>query len=254
MHQFPTEETVLQILQNSILAVLVIRVLVTKLFRKYPCFFGFLLVACLQALVLPFVPYDSVSYRYCWLITQALLTCFCALIVLELYGLILSDLTGLASTSRRYLKISIGVAILISLLLLLVEKTPHNLYTGFMVFDRAIVTSLLIFVLLLTAFLVYYPIPINRNLVVYSIGYAVYFLPKGSGLLAVNVSNTGYRLFGIAVVIASTVSMLFWLIGLSRRGEEKTMVIGHRWNREDRNKVLERLKAINASLLRAGRQ
>jgi hypothetical protein len=254
MHRFPTEQTVLQILQNAILVGLVIRVLVTKLYWKYPCFLGYLLVACLPALVLPFVPYDSASYLHGWLITQALLTCFCALIVLELYGLILIDLTGIASRSRRYLKISIGVAILISLLLLLVEKTPHNLYSGFMIFDRAIFTSLLVFVLLLTAFLVYYPIPINRNLVVYSIGYAVYFLAKASGLLAVNVSNTGYRLFDIAVVTALTVSMLFWLVGLSSRGEEKTMVIGHRWNREDRDKVLERLKAINARLLRAGRQ
>ena len=114
MHRFPTEQTVLQILQNAILVGLVIRVLVTKLFRKYPCFFGYLLVACLQVLVFLFVPYDSVSYRYWWLITQALLTCFCALIVLELYGLILSDLIGIASRARRYLKISIGVAILIS--------------------------------------------------------------------------------------------------------------------------------------------
>jgi hypothetical protein len=254
MHRFPAVETVLPILQNVILAALVIRVLGTKLFRKYPCFFGYLLVECVQALVFLFVPYESHSYRYWWLITQALLTCFCALIVLELYGLILSDLTGIASRSRRYLKISIGVAILISLLFLRVEKTPHDLYTGFLVFDRAIVTSLLIFVLRLTAFLVYYPIPINRNLVVYSIGYAVYFTAKASALLAVNVSNTGYRLFAIAVLSASTVSMLFWLIGLSSRGEEKTWVIGHRWNREHQDKVLERLKAMNARLLGPGQQ
>jgi hypothetical protein len=254
MHRFPTDVNVFLLLQNAILVVLVIRVLVTKLFRRYPCFLGYLLVACLQALIFSFVPYYSASYRYWWLITQALLTCFCALIVLELYGLILSDLTGIARRVRRYFKISIGVAILVSLLFLLVEKTPHDLYTGFMVFDRAIVTSLLVFVLLLTGFLVYYPIPINRNLVVYSIGYAVYFLAKASGLLAVNVSNTGYRVFGMAVVAASTVSMLFWLVGLSRRGEEKTLVIGHPWNREDHDKVLERLKAINARLLRAGRQ
>lgn len=254
MHRFPTDVNVLLLLQNAILVGLVIRVLATKLFRKYPCFLGYLLVACLQALIFSFVPYYSASYRYWWLITQALLACFRALIVLELYGLILSDLTGIASRARRYFKISIGIAILISLLLLLVEKTPHNLYSGFMIFDRAIVTGLLVFVLLLTGFLVYYPIPINRNLVVYSIGYAVYFLAKASALLAVNVSNTGYRMFDIVVVTASTVSMLLWLIGLSIRGEEKTLVIGHLWNREDHDKVLERLRAINARLLRAGRQ
>ena len=160
----------------------------------------------------------------------------------------------IASASRRYLKICLGIATVGFSLLLPIEKTPHGAVTTFMVIDRALVTSLLIFMLRLTAFLVYYPVPINRNLVVYSIGYAIYFMAKASSLLTLNMSYTWVRQFGIVVVVASTVSMLFWLAGLSRRGEEKTLVIGHGWNREDQDKVLERLKALNASLLRAGRR
>src|SRR5260370_6302657 len=190
MHRFPTEQIVLLILQNSILAALVFRVWVTGLFQKYPCFFGYLLMASLQALVLSFMPYDGAIYLYGWLVTQALLTCFCALIVLELYTLVFRDLTGIASASRRYLKLCFGLSILGSLLLLLIEKTPYGFVTMFLIIDRALVTSLLIFVLMLSAFLLYYPVPINRNLVVYSIGYAVYFLPKASGLLAKNITLT----------------------------------------------------------------
>jgi hypothetical protein len=254
MHRLPTEQVVLLILQTSILVGLVVRVLVTGLFRTYPCFFGYLLLASLQTSVLPFLAFDSGIYGYFWLVTQALLTCFCALIVLELYALVLRDLTGIASASRRYVKICLGVAILGSLLLLLVERTPKGIFNTFLVIDRAIVTSLLIFVLLLTAFLVYYPVSINRNLVVYSMGYAVYFLAKAGGLLTVNINHAWYRQFSMGLIIASTISMLFWLVGLSRQGEKKTLVIGHRWNPEDQEKVLDRLKAINASLLRAGRQ
>ncbi len=254
MHRFSTEQIVLLILQNSILAALVFRFLVTGLFRKYPCFFGYLLVASLQALVLSFLSVDSPSYFYPWLITQALLTFFGVLIVLELYTLVLRDLPGIATASRRYLKICLGLAIVGSLVLLQLEQTPHTLITTFMVIDRVLVTSLLIFVLMLTAFLVYYPVPINRNLVVYSIGYAIYFMAKSSSLLTLNMSYTWVRQFGIVVVIASTVSMLFWLVGLNRQGEERPLVIGHRWNRDDQDKVLERLKALNASLLRSGRR
>src|SRR6266567_3558252 len=253
MHRFPTQETVLLILQTSILTGLVVRVLMTGLFRTYPWFFGYLLMASLQTLILPFLPFNSAIYLYTWAVSQGLLTCFCALIVLELYSLILRDLTGLATSSRRYIKICLGVATLGSLLVLLVEQTPNVAFDAFMIIDRAILTSLLIFVLLLTAFLIYYPVPINRNLVVYSIGYAVYFTAKMSGLLAVNITHAWYHQFGLIAVAASTVSMLFWLVGLSRRGEEKTLVIGHRWNREDQDRVLERLKALNASLLRAGK-
>ena len=254
MSRYPPEQVVLLLLENSILAALIVRVLVTGLFRTYPYFFGYLLVACLQALLLGFLSVSSPSYVYPWLITQALLTCFCALIVLELYTLVLSDLTGIASAFRRYIKICLGLAIVGSLLLLVLEQTPHTVVSTFTVIDRAMLTSLLFFVIMLTAFLVYYPVSINRNLVVYSIGYAVYFMAKASGLLFLNMSYSWVRQFGIVVVIASTVSMLFWLVGLSRRGEEKTLVIGHRWNREDQDRVLERLKALNASLLRAGKK
>ena len=254
MHQFPTEQIVLLIVQTSILLGLVLRLRVTGLSQTYPWFFGYLIFASLQNLLSPFFPFDSVNYRYYWLVTQALLTCFCALIVLELYALVLRDLTGIASASRRYLKTCLGLAIVGSLLFLLLEQTPHTVVSIFMVIDRALFTSLLIFVLLLTAFLAYFPIPINRNLVVYSIGYAVYFMAKASGLLAKNITHAWVRQLDAVVLTASTISMLFWLVGLSRQGEEKTLVIGHLWNRQDQDKVLERLKAINASLLGAGKQ
>jgi hypothetical protein len=253
MHRFPTEQIVLVVLEASILLGLVLRIWLTKLFRTYPWFFAYLVMAFVQTVVSPFIPFDSVIYRYYWLVTQALLTCFCALIVLELYGLVLRDLKGIASASRRYLKICMGIAILASLLLLLVEKTPDRVVNTFLIIERALVTSLLIFVLLLTAFLAYYPVPINRNLVVYSMGYAVYFMAKASGLLAMNITHAWRRQADVVVIAASMISMLFWLVGLSREGEEKALAIGHRWKREDQEKVIERLKAINASLLDAGR-
>jgi hypothetical protein len=254
VHQFPTEQIVLLIVQTSILLGLVLRVWLTGLFRRYPWFFGYLLVATLQIFLLPFFPFDSIYYLYYYLVTQALLTFFCTLIVLELYALVLRDLSGIASASRRYLKICLGLAIVGSLALLLIEKTPHGSVSTFMVIDRALLTSLLIFVLMLTAFLVYYPIPINSNLVVYSIGYAVYFMAKASGLLVKNTTHAWGRQLDVVVITASMVSMLFWLVGLSRQGEQKALIIGHRWNREDQDKVLERLKALNASLLRPGRR
>jgi hypothetical protein len=253
MRQVPHAEFALLLLQHLILAGLVLRVIVTGLFRTYPYFFGYLLVASLQALILAFLSPGSPSYEYPWMITQALLTCSGVFVLLELYALVLRDLRGIASTSRRYLKICLGLAISASLLLLLVENAPIGPITAFMVIDRALVTSMLIFLLLLTAFMVYYPIPINRNLVVYSIGYAVYFLTKASSLLMLNTHYAWIRPFAFLVITACTVSMLFWLVGLRSEGAEREMTIGHRWNRENQDELLAQLKAINASLLRGRR-
>jgi len=196
----------------------------------------------------------SASYRYAWLVSEALLTFSCTLIILELYALIFWDMTGITSTYRRYLNIALGIAILISLLILSLEQAPNGIMSTFQIINRCIFTSLTIFMLRLTAFLVYYPVPLNRNVIVYSIGYIVYFTAKASGLLVFNFSHNWARQVDDVLMAASTVSMAFWLVALSRRGEKKTLVIGHKWNPKDHQKVLEQLKAINENLLRRHRK
>jgi len=76
IHRFPTEQTVLLIVQASILLGLVRLIWLTGLFRTYPWFFGYLMVASVQILPSPFLDYDSVSYLNYWLVTQALPTFF----------------------------------------------------------------------------------------------------------------------------------------------------------------------------------
>ena len=78
-------------------------------------------------------------------------------------------------------------------------------------------------------------------------------MAKANGLLVMNITYAWARQIDVVVVAASTISMLFWLFGLNRQSEETTVVIGHRWNREDQNKVLKGLKTLNSSLLRAGK-
>jgi hypothetical protein len=48
--------------------------------------------------------------------------------------------------------------------------------------------------------------------------------------------------------------LLFWLFALNRRGESRTLVVGHQWNPGDEQRLLAQLEAINDSLLRSGRK
>ncbi len=143
MRRLPLAELALMILQALILGGLVVRVVMTGLFRTYQYFFAYLLVASLQPLILSFLSPGSRSYIYPYLITQSLLTCSGALVLLELYALVLRVLKGIASMSRRYLKICLGLAILGSLLLLGLEQVPQTPLAAFGVIDRAVVTSML---------------------------------------------------------------------------------------------------------------
>ena len=251
MLQLPLDQLVLVFAQAALLVVLIVRLWSAGLQRIYPFFFGYLLADLLRTLVVFVVPYKDPQYPYVWAVCEGISTCFYALIVGELYRLILSDLPGIASIARRYITLTVAIATAGSLLLLNLGVRPRNYFSTFLVIERAIVFSLVIFILLVSAFLAYYPIPLNRNVVIYSIGYAVYFLTKATALF---IRTLGYHVshqISAILLALSSACLLFWALTLNRQGELRTLVIGHQWNREDEVLLLSKLKAINANLLEA---
>lgn len=223
------------------------------LYRVYINFFLFLIFAFLQSLV-PVITYGTVAYGYMYMATETVVVCFYALIVLECYGRVLRELAGIARLSRRYIRFTLGAAIVGALLLLGLERTPKTPIQFFYALDRTVVSSLMLFVLLMMVFLVYYPIPLSRNVIIYSAGYVVYFLSKASALFLRNVSPQWQPQVSTFLIGVSIVCLVVWLAGLNRRGEQKTMVIGHQWRPEDEERLLLQLKAINASLSRSARK
>lgn len=222
--------------------------------RVYVYFFSYLLLLLFESAILALVGYGTVAYGYVWMATEVLSLCFYTLIVLECFDSVLRNLGGIATISRRYIKITLGIAVIAALLLLGLERTPRTVFQYFYTLDRTIISSLVMFVLLINIFLVYYPIPLNRNVIVYSVGYAVYFLTKAAALFARNVSDELQRQISAVLIAVSTTCLIFWAFTLNRRGETKTVVIGHKWRAEDEERLLSQLKEINASLGRAARK
>jgi hypothetical protein len=251
MLQLPLGQLVLVITQAALLIILIVRLWSAGLNRLYPYFFGYLVAELLRTIVMSAVPFKGRAYPYFWVGGEAVIACFYALIVVELYRVVLRDLPGIASISRRYITATVAIATVGSLLLLSLEQRPRNYVSTFLVIERAIVFSLVIFILLVSAFLAYYPIPLTRNVVIYSIGYSVYFLTKATALF---VRTLGYRVsqqISVILLLVSSGCLLFWALTLNRRGELRTVVIGHKWKREDEALLLSKLKAINANLVEA---
>ena len=252
--RLPPLEQFLLILQSIALVGLCFRMWRAGLHRIYVFFFSYLILDFLQSVPLPAMTYGTELYGYAWLVMEGIIGCFYALIVLECYSSVLRDLTGIASISKRFIKVTLGVSIVLAFLLLGLERTPRTLFGYFYALDRAVVCSLLLFVLLITFFLVYYPVPLSRNVIIYSVGYAVYFLTKATALFARNVSNEWQPQISAVLLAVSTACLMFWWLTLSRRGQTKTVVIGHKWRPGDDERLLLQLKAINASLSRAARK
>ena len=250
MPSMPIEQQLLVVLQTGALAGLNLRLWWTGLYRNYPLFFSYLLLGLLQTAVLMWIPFYSMAYRNAWLFTEGFILCAYILVVLELCRVILQGLPGITTVVRRYIQWTIGIAVLSSLLLLTVERVPVSLTGYFFICERAIVSSLVIFVLLLMFFLAYYPVPLNRNVISYSIGYAVYFMTKAVALFVRNLGPASNRQLSTILMGISTACLLFWLVVLSRRGETRAMVVGHQWSAEEEERLLSQLRTVNASLAR----
>ncbi len=245
-------ETLLLYVQLAAIVGVLIRFITSGLYRTYRFFFIYLIVFTGEAVCPLVVPRGTDLYAYIFFATEGVIIVLYALSVLELYSLVLRNLPGIASVSRRYIKVALGIAIVISLALLQLEQIPMNDISRFFTFESIIVCSLVLFVFLITSFLVYYPIPLNRNVIFYSIGYAFYFTSKA---LALFLRNTGHpnwdEAFGFLLLAVSTACLLFWIFSLSGPGESKTVVFGHKWNQKDEQRLVEQLDAINRSLMRA---
>ena len=251
MHGLPFEQQILLVIQTGALLGLSVRLIWNKLYRAYPAFFAYLLVALLQTALLSLVPFDSKSYVRIWMATEGSITFVFVMVVLETYSSVLRDYKGLASTASRYMMWALLTAIVISLLLLGLEKDPQRgfeFYGYFKRCDRVTLTSLTIFVLFLAGFLSYFPVSVRRNTLVYSIGFAAYLLIKSASILVLNLSSQWNRAMSAAFVAASTGCLLLWLFTLSRRGEQRTVALGHAWRPQDERMLLGYLAQINARL------
>lgn len=254
MHHLPIEQQLLLSAEIVALFGLCVRMWLNGLHRLYPSFFVFLLLELAQALIPVIVPVVSPLYRNLYVISQALILCYYALIVLELYSVVLRNLPGLASTARRYIRLTIAASTFLSLLPLAFEKTP-NTVTGYLfLVERPVLSALLLLVLLITAFLVYYPVPLGRNVIAYLAGFGVYFLTK---CVMTFMNNLGYfrnRQNSNIDMGVALMCLVFWCLALDRQGEKKLVVVGHQWNPGDEQRLMAQLKAMNASLLRSSRK
>jgi hypothetical protein len=251
MHRLPIEQQILLVIEIAALAILCLRMWLACLYRVYIYFFGYLILELAQALIPMIVPLESRLYLYAYVVSQALISAFYALVILELYSKVLVDLPGIAGTARRYIKFTLVLAIGIALLPLRLEKAKTTPFGYLLSFEQTIMLSLVVFVLLVSAFLVYYPIPLGRNVIVYSIGFAVWFLTRATDALLLNLGHHWARQLGSIAMAVSVLCLAFWIFGLTREGEIKHAVIGHQWDPADEQELRAQLDAINASLLRA---
>ncbi len=243
------------ILSLVLCATVLWRLVRNGLYIRYPYFCAFLVLSVIR-LILFQLPFNRHQYAIVWLTTEALVWIFYVLILLELYTLVLSRYKGIQSLSRWIFHGSMALALAVAAISLYPRfgsGGPNDFLMVFMIAERGILSALAVMTLLMTAFLTWFPVPLPRNVILHSILFAFYFFSKAAALLVRNMlGHEGAKaVTNLGILAVGAVCMVLWAWLLTPAGEVVEARVGHRWNEDEEEKLLDQLKSINSSLSRS---
>jgi hypothetical protein len=238
----------------ALCVILVGRLLQTGLFRPYHFFFIYQAYDALQSLFAfhQFKTERAGLLAYIGFQIPKLITS--ALVVLEIYRLSLERHPAIDKFSRKIVLYVFGACVLVSMVgVYYTHPLPREeLRVYFFAILRSFDAANLLFLAVMGAFLLWFPIRLRRNLVAYVLGYVVYFASQAAlltyGILAHNVRQK--QINNIAFYAITLVCLGFWIRSMQPEGEQKTTVTGHWWNPEENQRLIEKLDEINNTLER----
>ena len=182
-----------------------------------------------------------------------------AFVLIEIYARALENTPALAQYGRNMVAYILGASALLPLVLLLIDRTPSRYWelAAFFRLEQTMGAAMGIFLIILTAFLLYFPVRMKRNVLFYASGFTAWALVHTvTVFMGIHVSGN-LRAGAILNLIQSCVQtgcLVYWMAGLRKEGETLTAVVGHLWNREEAERLTEQLDSINDSLERFRRR
>jgi hypothetical protein len=120
--------------------------------------------------------------------------------------------------------------------------------------DQTVSTVLLLSLVAMLLFLLWFPVDVPRNTVIFSAGYLIFFAVKSLSLFFRYFSSEALPFISVAIQVVTAFCYLYWLFLLTLAGETVPVRLGHRWKPQEQERLLGQLDAINATLLRSARR
>ncbi|MFN7938899.1 MAG: hypothetical protein U0R19_36560 [Bryobacteraceae bacterium] len=260
MLQLPQMEMYFLTAITLLTAVLAVKLFSNGLFRTYRAFTTFLVISVLRVIVMRTVTLSPIRYRDFFIATESIQLVLYVWIVMELYSLTFRKFDGIRTASH----LAMGSALLVSLLLSFLSlstdmaaraKPSIALLDQFMIAERGVVFTMVLLILLITAFLVYFPVPLPSNLILHSAVFAVYFLSKSALILYRNLSgSTADRMVSLGVMGLAGLCLCTWIAAMRPAGESSSLIVGHLWDPAEEQRLIAQLKGVNSALARISRE
>ncbi|HZQ54291.1 MAG TPA: hypothetical protein VFB14_18970 [Bryobacteraceae bacterium] len=255
-----------QFISDGLACLLICRLVLLRLHAVYRVFCAFLLFDLLSSGI-AFVelnePNAHTRYGITFIGLRVIAWILSLWMVYALLDAVLENFRGILKFSRKLLNGTFVLAILVALStakpqyvaggLNVASADPITRALGLtFVLERVICSAALLALLAILAFILWFPVRLPRNLVVFSIGYVAYFAIN-TGLLLVQsfVSHSVSQGIGNAMAILLSLCFAYMALTITAEGEAKSVSLGHRWNVADQHRLMCQLEDMNAALLRA---
>lgn len=231
----------------------------TGLAKVYKLFFLYLVSDFLSSIAALSIPYDTKLYGYAYISLQTLKIGIAAMALVEIYGLAMARTPALAAFGRRTVGYFLAAAALLPLAAAYLDHAPTSqpILRAYLLFERTLDATIALFLILISIFLGWFPIQLRRNVVIYIVGFIVWFLSRSTGLHLV-IQRAGNRWMSSVINAGETgvtiACLLLWMICLRPEWEGLTTVVGHLWNKAEAGRLTEQLDAINDGLDRLRRR
>src|SRR5580692_5421663 len=196
--------------------VLLYRLLHFKLYRIYLSLFLYLFLQALPSVALIVIPIHSRQYEYVYWGAQTINVLLAVFVVQDLYRIALLEHPAVASFARRTVLAAMAIAAAVTLSGITLDST---LQAGrslsvhrFATFERSMNFVILLFLLLISVLLLWFPIRVRRNIVVYISGFVLFSASRTFGLLLYNLRPQDDRLISTILLGLTLLCLVIWIV------------------------------------------
>jgi hypothetical protein len=241
----------LQIISIAATVALLAKLNREHLLSIYRYFSAYLIWDLLVSVVLIFIPPDRSLYGYIYFPAQVVTWALYVLTALEFFTSVVRRYPGIASLGRKIMAASLGVALVAALVSMSFgvnypaeTSTLTLIALNLFLLTRIVCLSVLVFLLVSSGLLTWFPVPLPANAVRFLLGYTVIFFTRTVSFLLVNYQGfIATKIVSLAVVLAFVGCVTYWIFRL--------IVVGPRANPEQEQRLIEQMEAINARLARS---
>jgi hypothetical protein len=237
---------------------LIWRLLQCGLHRRYRSLFIYWLAQALANVAILSIPNFTYLYLYVYWAAQTMNIFMAVFVVQDLYRIALSAHPAVASFGRRSMLAVLAIASFLALSGLLLDTAipagqPAAIH-HFATFERSMNFVVLVYLLVISSLLLWFPIKVQKNIAVYIIGFVLYSASRSFGLLLSNLlPEQATRPISTVLLALTLLCLMIWILGIRRENERVIATPGFRRTPEAVRRLSAQLDAINSALARFGR-